>query len=276
MKILAPAPSAVFTIDADSNWPSIPVQTDATGPHTWTWKIVWKTFTQSGVAKSPNNQWDAQSAVVNLGGTLTVTAQSGNDTASVSVIIKGTNPTVSDATAFLATQANSAGFDKILEKEAGFRNFDHATLEPIKSFDNGYGMCQLTTPPPTFAQVWHWKRNVQAGLLLFATKRAAAVTYLTQSGRTATDDQIKYEAVCRWNGGHYHTWDANAGAWVRNPDILCDPAAGNMGWDMTDAANTGKSLAELHKRDSGSFNHPPAAGAHWKYSGVCYADRLLG
>ena len=271
MKITSPAPDAVFTIDSAANWPSIPFQTDATGPHTWTWK----TFTQSGMENSSANQWDAQTAVVNLGGTLTVTAKSGNDTARVTVTLKATNPTVADATTFLATQANSAGFDKILEKEASFRNFN-AAGEPIKSFDNGYGMCQLTTPPLTFTQVWNWKQNMEAGLLLFATKRAAAVTYLTQSNRSATDDQIKYEAVCRWNGGHYHTWDAKSEAWVRNPDMLCDPAAGNMGWDMTDAENKGKSLADLHQRDSASFNYPPANGAHWKYSGVCYADCLLG
>jgi hypothetical protein len=273
MKITSPLPNAVFTITSGAVWPSIPFQTDATGPHIWTWKIDWKTFTQSGIANSPSSQWDAQTVVTDLGGTLTITVKAGKDTAMISVKIKGTNPSSPEATQFLATQANSAGFDKILQQESHFRNFDTAG-EPVKSFDNGYGMCQLTTPTPTFKQIWNWKQNIRAGLALFATKRASAVSYLTQSGRTATDDQIKYEAVCRWNGGSYHTWDAKAG-WVRNPDILCDSATGNIGWNMTDADNQGKTEADLHKRDGSSYSHPPAAGAHWKYSGVCYADKVL-
>ena len=49
-----------------------------------------------------------------------------------------------------------------------------------------------------------------------------------------------------------------------------------MGWDMTDAENKGKTVADLQKRDSALFNKPPQAGAHWRYSGVCYADAILG
>ena len=63
--------------------------------------------------------------------------------------------------------------------------------------------------------------------------------------------------------------------WVRNADILCDPATGNIGWDMTDPENNGKTVAELHKRDAGTYSKRPS-GAHWKYSGVCYADAVLG
>jgi hypothetical protein len=166
-------------------------------------------------------------------------------------------------------------FDKLVEHESKCRHFN-AQNEPIKSFDNGFGMCQLTTPAPTFEQVWNWKMNVDGGLALFAQKRSAAVAYLGQSNRTFTSDQVKYEAVCRWNGGAYHVWDAQAGKWVRNPNVLCDSKTGNIGWDMTDAANKGKTEEELHKRDGGSYSGAPGAGAHWKYFGVCYADRILG
>jgi hypothetical protein len=267
------APHAIFTIAPDATWPSIPFQTDATGPHTWTWKIVWKSFTQSGTATTPSNQWDAQTAVTNLGGIFTVTAKAGNDTATISIEIKGINPTSAETIQFLATQTNSNGFDRILQQESHLRNFD-ATGDPIHSFDSGYGMCQLTTPAPTYQQIWNWKQNIQAGLALFATKRAAAVAYLIQSGRAATDDQIKYESVCRWNGGSYHTWNDETG-WVRNPDILCDTTAGNIGWNMTDANNRGKTETDLHQRDRASYCHPSAA-THWKYTGVCYADKVLG
>jgi hypothetical protein len=213
--------------------------------------------------------------VVNYGGTLTVRAAAGKDTVSISVKIKGTNPSGTEVSTYLGTKQNADGFDKLLDHESHFKNFN-AHGEPVKSFDNGYGMCQLTTPTPTFEQVWNWKLNIDGGLALFATKRATAVTYLSQNGRTYTNDQLKYETVCRWNGGAYHTWDDKAKAWVRNPNILCDSATGNIGWDMTDAENKGKTEADLHKRDAASYSKPPQSGAHWKYSGVCYADAILG
>ena len=66
--------------------------------------------------------------------------------------------------------------------------------------------------------------NVDAGLILFAGKRRAAIACLSQQGRSYTADQLTRETVARWNGGAYHTWDGKA--WIRNPDILCDPATG--------------------------------------------------
>ena len=104
----------------------------------------------------------------------------------------------SKVTQYLSSQANSAGFDKIIAHESKFKHFK-ANGEPVKSFDNGYGMCQLTTPVPSFAQVWSWKENIGGGLKLFEQKRVTAVTYLSQSKRTYTAEQLKYETVCRWN-----------------------------------------------------------------------------
>jgi hypothetical protein len=276
MNITSPSSNnSVFTITSDSTWPSISFQTDATGPHTWNWKIIWGSFSQSGTANTASNQWDAQSAVANYGGTLTVTAQSGDQTAVAAVKIKGTNPSPNDVTQFLASNPNSAGFDKILIQESGCRHFN-AVGEPIKSFDNGYGMCQLTKPTPSFEQVWNWKSNITGGLSLFATKVSAATNYLSQAGRSFTQDQLKYESVCRWNGGSYHEWDNSQSLWVRHPNILCDSATGNIGWDMTDTENTGKTEAQLHQRDRASYGAAPGSNSHWKYSGVCYADKVLG
>ena len=275
MKFTKPNANDVFTITSGPAWPSISFETDASGPHSWNWTMQWGTFRQSGVAQTQSNTWDAQTAVTNFGGTLTVRATAGKDSVSITVKIKGTNPAATDVNTYLATKPGSGGFDKLLEHESKFKHFN-AQGEPIKSFDNGYGMCQLTSPVPTFDQVWNWKLNVDGGLALFATKRAAAIQYLSQSNRTYTDDQLKYEAVCRWNGGSYHTWDSKSSKWVRNPDMLCDSATGNIGWDMTDSENSGKTEADLHKRDSSSYSSPPGSGAHWKYSGVCYADAILG
>ena len=136
-------------------------------------------------------------------------------------------------------------------------------------------MCQLTTPAPSFEQVWNWRLNIDGGLTLFGQKRTAAIGYLGQSNRTYTADQLKYETVCRWNGGSYHEWDTKAAKWIRKATSLCDSQTGNIGWDMTDPQNNGKTEADLHKRDSGSYSKTPGAGAHWKYTGVCYADHVL-
>lgn len=274
MKFNKPTINSTFTITSGAVWPTVAFETDATGPHSWNWKIQWNAFQKSGAAQTQGNTWDAQGVITHFGGTLTVTAAAAGASASITVKIRGTNPSAAEAKAYLATKPGSTGFDKIMEHESGFKHFN-AQGEPIKSFDNGYGMCQLTEPVPSFEQVWNWKLNIDGGLSLFAGKRSQAITYLTQSNRTYTDDQLTHEAVCRWNGGSYHVWDSKAGQWVRNPNILCDSATGNIGWDMTDPENTGKTEADLHKRDSGTYSSRPA-GAHWKYIGVCYADAILG
>lgn len=273
MNFNKPASNSIFTVPSGAAWPSVPFETDAAGPHSWNWSVQWGSFQKSGTAQTTGNTWDAQAAIANHGGTLTVNVTAGTDSGSITIKIQGTNPSASDAVAYLASKPGSDGFDKIVQHESKFRHFT-AQGQPVKSFDNGYGMCQLTNPVPSFEQVWNWQQNIDGGLALFATKRSDAIRYLSQNGRPYTEDQLRYEAVCRWNGGSYHVWDSNANQWVRNPNILCDSQTGNIGWDMTDPANTGKSEAELRQRDSGSYSRRPP-DAHWKYSGVCYADAIL-
>jgi hypothetical protein len=274
MNITSPAPGAVFTISADAGWPSIPLQTDAQGAHSWTWTMTWGTFTKSGAATTAGNRWDAGPAITNYGGSLTVVATAGGSSATIALQVKGTNPAPADVAQFANSRPNSDGFASIIQHETKSKHFNAAN-EPIKSFDKGYGLCQLTNPAPTYEQAWNWKLNVDGGLALFAQKRAAAKTYLSQSGRTFTPEQLKFETVCRWNGGPYHKWNAVAAKWERNPTVLCDSATGNIGWDMTDPANTGQTEAQLHARDKASYSKPPGPAAHWKYIGVCYADRVL-
>jgi hypothetical protein len=201
-------------------------------------------------------------------------AKAGTATATIAVSIVGRNPTATQVAAYLTTKRGSDGFGRIVQHESRFRHFSTRGV-PVTSFDNAYGMCQLTNPAPTFEQVWNWKRNVDAGLALFAKKRKTARSYLAQNSRPYTQEQLKYETVCRWNGGRYHRWDADGEQWVRTPHILCDSRTGNIGWDMTDPANAGKTEAALHARDGASYSNPPGPGAHWKYFGVCYADRVL-
>ncbi|MBV9782431.1 MAG: hypothetical protein JO264_01290 [Acidisphaera sp.] len=276
LKIVAPAANAVFQIATAPSWPAIPFRTDGSGAHAWQWRISWGNFSRSGNATTTGNQWDAGPVVTNLGGALTVTAKaSAGVSAPLTVRISGANPSAQEVTNHLNTRPNSNGFDAILQHETQKRHFGN-NGEPIKSFDNGFGMAQLTNPVPSYEQVWNWKSNVEGGLSLFAQKVAAARAYLTQSGRSFTDSQLQYEAVSRWNGGSYHAWDDKAQAWVRNPNVLCDTATGNIGWEMTDPANQGKTEAQLHARDGASYHGSPSAGTHWRYFGVCYADRVLG
>ncbi len=275
MKITSPAAGTNFTISQDATSPAISFQTDGTGPHTWKWSISWGTYTQNGTDSTAGNSWSATPVLTNLGGTLKVTVTAGKDSVQFSAKITGTNPTSAQVNAYLATKPNADGFGSILQAESAMRHFDKNGY-PIKSFDNGFGIAQLTFPPPSFIQVWNWKLNVDGGLTLFAAKQTAAKAYLSQNGRSYTADQLKYETVSRWNGGPYHSWDAKAKAWVRNPNIVCDTQDSNAGWDMTNPANQGKTVTQLHARDSAAFSAGrPAAGANWSRFGECYADHLL-
>lgn len=274
MKFTRPRTSETFTITAKPEWPSIVFETDQSGKHTWAWTIEWGKFKKSGKVTTTGNKWDAKEVVTNLGGKFTVRAEANKLSTVIAVKIVGTNPSELGVKQYLAATPNSAGFDKIIAHESKFKHFG-TNKEPIKTFDNGYGLCQLTTPAPTYEQVWNWQLNVDGGLALFETKRQAAIAYLSQGQRNYTSEQLKFETVCRWNGGKYHEWDAQGLQWIRRPNILCDSNTGNIGWDTNNAANTGKSEAELRARDKASYSRPPASNAHWEYSGVCYADQIL-
>jgi hypothetical protein len=278
LKIISPAPASIFQVAADPEWPAIPFRVGedlAYGPQlTWDWQIKWRTFSKKGTVVTTANSWDAKDAVQGLGGALTVSVSGPGGKATVSVQIAGTNPSPEQILAYLATQPDSAGFDKILQHETQMTHFD-SKGQPRASFDSGFGMCQLTVPPPAFEQCWSWKLNVDAGLALYAAKRQAASRYLSQKGRVFTADQLTRETVARWNGGAYHVWSSAQNAWIRNPAILCDSKTGNIGWDMSKPDNSGNSEAVLHQRDAAKYRRPPGVGGCWGYFGICYADRLL-
>ena len=271
MRITSPVANAAFRITPDGNWPSILFWASENAVR-WDWRIEWQTFSRAGTVVVASNEWDAKDAVTGLGGLLTVTA---NGTASISVELAGVNPSAQEILAYLSTRPGSAGFEKILQHETQMTHFD-AKGQPKVSFDSGFGICQLTKPAPTYEQCWNWKRNIDAGLALYAAKRQAAARYLSQQGRAFTEDQLKRETVARWNGGGYHIWSAAKNAWVRNPGILCDSKTGNIGWDLTKPINRQQNEAALHLRDSAKYRRGPSPTDGWGYFGVCYADRLLG
>jgi hypothetical protein len=273
MRILEPLPGASFNIAPEPTWPSIVFRTDASVAHRWEWKISWRNFERSGSVNTPGNTWDAGPLIANCGGLLSVRVNAGSAMAATTVQVRGTNPSAPLVKQYLTTKLNAAGLEEIINKESRCRQFT-AQGEPLRSFDNGYGLCQLTNPAPNIEQVWNWKLHVDMGLTVLGQKRAAAILWLSASNRTYTDSQLVYETVSRWNGGSYHEWDTTAG-WVRRTDVLCDSATGNIGWDITKVVNQGLTEAELRARDSATYSKPSAKN-NWRYFGACYADHLLG
>lgn len=295
-KWVSPTAQKEYFIDEEAAFPQIDfeIETDKSGPYFWSWSMSWeakqrtresgsrgakilKTFSASGQFESAEKKWTADLDQKIIGGKLTVEVKVGADTFKRSVVVKGKNPGEQRVTQLLGTIDDVKGFEKIIEKESVFKNFIDADGEPLLSFDQGYGLTQMTNPAPTYEQVWNWKENVKGGCSLFQEKQKAAKSYLSKDKRSYTDDQLKLETLSRWNGGSYHVWDGAAKTWKRNDDILCDSNTGNIGWDMTDADNQGKTEAELRKRDKGTYSNPKEdkkVENKWKYTGVCYADHL--
>jgi len=294
-KWISPAVASTFEIDGTPAFPPIQFEIDtaAPPPYKWSWAICWaakvsgvresakrgmtlKTFRLAGAFEGNQKTWTAAMGHL-VGGVLTVEVKAGNDIFRRSVTVKGLNPKKEDVVAYLATIADASGFDKILEQESKYKNFINADGQPIVAFDKGYGMTQMTNPAPSYEQVWSWKANIDAGVSLYQTKQRAAKTYLGQSKRTYTPEQLKLETWSRWNGGPYHRWDDKTKAWVRNDDLLCDTETGNIGWNMTDKDNSGQTEDDLHDRDVKSYSNPKknkGPDNKWMYTGVCYADHL--
>lgn len=289
LTISSPPPNSTFRINSQAVFPAIDVVTAGGAPtagYEWSWDASWtsrtgRQFTASGGFSTQDSSWRVDIGV--LGGTLTVTVKvvGSSDSATVTMTILGDQPSEHEVTTYLATLTNAVGFDAILRQETHFRHFD-AGSNPTTAGDNGYGICQLTNPRPTYEQVWSWKRNIDAGVALYQRKQLEAIRFLTQSGRTHTTDQLRAETVSRWNGGAFHQWDATAGAWVPRTDVLCDPQTGNFGWSLNNAANQGMTLDQLRDRDfplnaRGRRTYRlPAAGDNFGNFGVCYARRVLG
>ncbi|WP_082582687.1 hypothetical protein [Frateuria sp. Soil773] len=292
-KWVSPSAKQEFYIDESATFPTInfEIDTQEPPPYAWKWSISWdakvgtreggsrgkklKTFTESGTFDSNDKKWTADVNKKVVGGKLTVEVTAGASKFKRFVIIKGKNPSEQSVKDLLATISDVKGFEKIITQESHFKNFINSDGEPIVAFDGGYGLTQMTTPAPTYMQVWNWKENVKGGCSLYQQKQKAAKAHLGQSKRTYTDEQLKLETWSRWNGGSYHVWDDKTKQWVRNDNILCDTETGNIGWDMTKEDNKDKTEADLHKRDKGEYKKPPAKkDRKWTYTGICYADHL--
>ncbi|PNB70918.1 hypothetical protein C1X64_27580 [Pseudomonas sp. GW456-E7] len=295
---VSPAENAVFNITQDAMLPIIDFEfrTQAAGDYKWSWTIEWsakvsglrerarsgnalQTFSASGAFVSRDSKWTAEFSGQVLGGTLTVKVNVNGKTLTRTVTIKGKNPTSESIATYVTSLDDMAGFEKLLEQETNCKHFIDFDGQPIVAFDKGYGVTQMTNPAPTYEQAWNWKANIQAGSSVYRDKVRIAKKYLGQAGRSYTDNQLRHEVFSRWNGGSYHTWDTALGTWVRKNNILCDSNTGNIGWSTDKESNQGKTEAELRERDKDTYSQGKDGQSNdhpWKYSGVCYADHVLG
>jgi len=285
-----------FYIDEVAKFPSIifEIKTSATPPYEWKWRIDWsarvsglreeirrgrrlKIFSEAGNFSSNHNLWEADLNEKIIGGKLTVTVKAGNTIFRRTVVVLGKNPTEVDVKKFIMGIPNAAGLELLIKQESLFKQFINCDGEPVVAGDGGYGIAQLTNPMPTYQQAWSWKENIRGCARLFHEKQVEAARFLGQDGRAYTSEQLAMEAISRWNGGKYHSWNDKTQSWERNPDVLCDPASEGIGWDINDEKNLGKSTNELHERDKDTYGKMKAgqsAEHDWMYSGVCYADHI--
>ncbi|WP_118181429.1 hypothetical protein [Paraburkholderia phosphatilytica] len=293
---VGPSTGDKFYIDETPSFPSITfeIKTDAAPPYQWKWSIVWdaqvsglresakrgkklKSFAEAGEFSSNDKSWVAKLGDKVIGGKLSVQVTVGEAIFRRTVFVLGKNPAKPDVVAFLSTLPDTVGLDKLIEQESQFKNFINADNEPVVAFDSGYGLTQMTSPAPTYEQVWNWKENVKAGAKLFQDKQAAAKKLL--KAHPYTSDQLSMETYGLWNGSRYYQWNPQSQAWERDPSVLCDPATGNIGWDTTDPANTGQTVDQLHERDKKTYGSGKSGRDKdhvWLYSGVCYADHVAG
>jgi hypothetical protein len=286
-----------FYIDDEANFPSIvfEIKTDTPGPYKWSWVMSWDaqvsglrekargkkvaTFSDKGNFTQAEKIWDAKKINKVIGGTLTVTVEAGEEKFRRTVTVLAQQPSAEKIKAYLAARKASA-LEKLLAQESRFKHLILADSEPVVAGDSGYGAAQLTKPIPQYQQIWSWKENIDAAIKLIDEKKKIAKDWLDGNG-TYTQDMLDTETISLWNGGHYYQWYSKPapGSWDRDKKILCDTKTGNIGWDNTVEANKDKAESDLRDRDKGEYNkmkkgqtteHP------WKYSGVCYADHILG
>lgn len=297
-KWVQPKSGDKFFIDENPAFPSITfeIETAEQAPYEWSWTLSWpaavsglresanrgivkSNFVEKKEFKQDEKKWAVNFGGPILGGTLTVQVKAGNELFKRSIYICGKNPGEQRVKDYLESFNDIDGFDEIVAQESKYKHFINADGQPVVSFDGGYGLVQMTNPPPTFEQCWNWKENIKRGIALYREKRVEAKDYLSNKGkgktRTYAAEQLKLETLTRWNGGYYHVWDQKNSAWARKPNILCDTETSNIGWNINKKDNKGKTEDELHDRDKDEYKKPPKKEKRkWHYSGICYADHV--
>lgn len=285
---ISPDSCKTFYIDEDANFPDITyeIKTDEPGPYAWSWKISWavqacpqttgkkrfkvkhpKTFSRQGSFTSLSKTWKANLGEV-IGGDFTVSVKAGTKTFVRKTFIRGKDPGEANVHAFLegfTSKEDVALVKKIFKQESKTKHF-YSDEMPLTSFDNGYGLGQLTNAPPTYEQIWSWKKHVNEVMSVrIPTHRKKARDYLAVHG-SFDQAMLDLETLTSYNGlahkQHYHNWDAQKKQWLVNDNVICDPNQSNKGWDLHEKINKDKALEELEE-DGRPF-----------YTGRCYAEHI--
>ncbi|MBT9568218.1 MAG: hypothetical protein IV085_07950 [Thiobacillus sp.] len=289
---VSPDSCKIFYIDEDANFPDIvyEIKTDEPGPYEWSWVIKWTgtacpqadgkkrfkpnpgalLFSEKGDFTSDSKQWKADLNGQVLGGDLTVKVKAGGTTFIRKTFIRGKNPGKERVDAYIETswkdKNDQVVIQKIFQQESRYRQF-YSDEAPLVSFDNGYGIGQLTRekPRPSYKQAWSWKEHVKEIMnVVLPDKRNRAKEYLGQKGKTPnsyTQEQYDTETMAYYNGaGRFYKWDSSASKWNENYAAICDPNS-NRSWSKAD--NPEMTLKELLKK-----NVKPS------YTGHCYAKHI--
>lgn len=117
--------------------------------------------------------------------------------------------------------------EAVAETESEFRHFAQGTPGstsidgyPLEAGDHGYGVMQLTDPPPTRVQIWNWQENIDRALTGYVRPCwNAGSNWLNSHPENPggiTDEMRRLETYARYRGGvnpnnvgvmTYHFWD---------------------------------------------------------------------
>jgi len=287
---ITPASCETFYIDEESKFPEIlfKIKTDDPGPFLWEWEMRWtpeacrqkeglqrfKAKNNTTLSKkhsfiSEEKQWKCEVGSI-IGGELLVKVKTEAKVFIRKTTILGKNPSKDRINLEIDKGQNkedAALIKKIFNQESRYRHFYSDGL-PLTSFDNGYGLGQLTNPIPTYEQIWNWKEHVKEMLdKRISIARKTAKNYLDKHPGYS-QNELDLETLAAYNGipkkQRYHVWNEKEKKWQVNDNVICDPEQSNKGWIMTESQNTGKTLEELKKDNKTS----PI------YTGRCYAEHI--
>lgn len=180
-----------------------------------------------------------------MGGDANLTLKSNSLFKSLNFRIRGSQPSNSDVISEISQIQQDIWFAPYVAKhESNFVQFNEDGT-PMKSFDNGYGIYQLTNPTPTCDQIWNWKSNILEGVSRLRSALYQANTWMSKQRFQAKSETGSYQTVtvrqegncCFKDGtsqtieaavamkifngasnGHYCAWEnAPAKQWKFNP-----------------------------------------------------------
>eukprot|EP00597_Dinobryon_sp_UTEXLB2267_P003083 CAMPEP_0170069836 /NCGR_PEP_ID=MMETSP0019_2-20121128/8359_1 /TAXON_ID=98059 /ORGANISM="Dinobryon sp., Strain UTEXLB2267" /LENGTH=540 /DNA_ID=CAMNT_0010277975 /DNA_START=1006 /DNA_END=2625 /DNA_ORIENTATION=+ len=201
--------------------------------------------TVTGTSTEGSN-WNVVSALQGnvIGGTAIATAVLSGQSYTIVFYIRGTNPSPGTIQAY----ANSIGnvpwyFMAMIAQESNTLNFRTSDRLPLQSYDNGFGLMQLTNSPvPDYNSIFNWKKNVKVGLQKIHDNEIAAAGWISRQRSQcqqdlgvlcphiptrndvkcvfsdqmgATETFINAVAIKRYNGAtaNYVSWDNKNRVW---------------------------------------------------------------